>query len=93
MKDFGAMCKIVDANFNMLASKLCHLGILNETEIRLCILAFLNANRDQISDILPYAKNGVGKLKYRVSQKMGIDGKDLKKSLMTMAINESLEAK
>ena len=87
------MRKIVDTNFNMLASKLCHLGILNETEIRLCILVLLNANRDQISDILHYAKNGVGKLKYRVSRKMGIEGKSLRKSLITMAINESLEMK
>ncbi len=93
LKEFDAMRKIVDTNFNMLASKLCHLGILNETEIRLCILVLLNANRDQISDILHYAKNGVGKLKYRVSRKMGIEGKSLRKSLITMAINESLEMK
>lgn len=91
IKEFNAMCKIVDSNFNMLASKLCHLGILNETEIRLCILVFLNANRGQISDFLPYAKNGIGKLKYRVSQKMGIDAKSLRKSLITMAINEPFE--
>lgn len=91
IKEFNAMCKIVDSNFNMLASKLCHLGILNETEIRLCILVFFHANRDQISDILPYAKNGIGKLKYRVSQKMGIDAKSLRKSLITMAINEPFE--
>ena len=91
IKEFNAMCKIVDSNFNMLASKLCHLGILNETEIRLCILVFLNANRDQISDSLPYAKNGIGKLKYRVSKKMGIDAKSLRKSLITMAINEPFE--
>ena len=90
-KEFEVMCKTVDANFNMLASKLCHIGTLNETEIRLCILVFFDLDRNQISDVLPYAKNGVGKLKYRVSQKLGVEGKNLRKNLIHIAINERID--
>ena len=87
-KNFETMRKIVDTNFNMFVSKLCHIGILNETEIRLCILVLLNLDRNIVSNILPYAKNGVGKLKYRVAQKMGVEGKNLRKHLINIAINE-----
>ena len=90
-KEFEVMCKTVDANFNMLASKLSHIGTLNETEIRLCILVFFDLDRNQISDVLPYAKNGVGKLKYRVAQKLGVEGKNLRKNLIHIAINERID--
>ena len=90
-KEFEVMCKTVDANFNMLASKLSHIGTLNETEIRLCILVFFDLDRNQISDVLPYAKNGVGKLKYRAAQKLGVEGKNLRKNLIHIAINERID--
>ena len=90
-KEFEALCKTVDTHFNMLASKLRHIGTLNETEIRLCILVFFDLDRNQISDVLPYAKNGVGKLKYRVAQKLGVEGKNLRKNLIHIAIDERID--
>lgn len=86
--DYTAMCKCADAHFYMIAEKLRQKQILNEQEIRLCILTLINISRNQIADILPYAPNGVGKLKYRVAQKMGIEGKNLRKYLVCLAIDE-----
>ena len=85
--NYSKMCKTVDDNFYMLTSKLRKKYVLNETEVRLCVLVLLNMGRNQISDILPYASNGVGKLKYRVAQKLGIDSKNLREYLISMLIN------
>ena len=85
--NYSKMCKTVDDNFYMLASKLHKKNMLNETEVRLCVLVLLNMGRNQISDILPYASNGVGKLKYRVAQKLGTDSKNLREYLISMLIN------
>ena len=55
-----------------------------------CVPPF-DLDRNQISDVLPYAKNGVGKLKYRVAQKLGVEGKNLRKNLIHIAINERID--
>lgn len=87
-KDFDNMCEFVNENLYLFINKLKHEYILNETEIRLCVLVLLDLNRKQIADILPYAQNGVGKFKYRVAQKLGTNGKDLRQFLMKIAIRE-----
>ena len=68
--NYVMLCKCVDTHFFMLAEKLKQKHIFNEQEVRLCVLVLLNMSRNQIADILPYAQNGVGKLKYRVSKKI-----------------------
>lgn len=88
-KEFNVMCDVVDKQLYNLATKLRNLGILNETEIRLCVLVFLDMNRSEIADVLPYARNGVGKLKYRVGQKLGTNGKDLRKHLFSIVLSTS----
>ena len=90
-KDFEQTCIIIDQQFYLLASKLRNKQILNQTEIRLCILVLIGLNERAISEILPYAENSVGKLKYRVSQKLGISAKNLRKYIVGLAIDESLE--
>ena len=82
------LCKCIDTNFFMLAEKLKQKHILNEQEVRLCVLVLLNISRNQIADILPYAQNGVGKLKYRVAKKLHIEGKNLRKYLICIATDE-----
>lgn len=84
--NFESMCEIVDQRFYMLASKLRQKHILNETEIRLCILVFLNMSRSEISDTLPYALNSVGKLKDHTSKLLGTTGRNLHDFLLNMAI-------
>ena len=91
-KDYELMCKEIDKHFYLLASKLKKMQVLNEQEVRLCILTLLNLSRTQIADILPYAQNGIGKLKYRIAQKLGIEGKNLRKFLICMAVDEPQNA-
>ena len=86
--DFEMLCKSIDTYFYMLAAKLKQKDILNEQEIRLCILVLLNISRNQIADILRYAPNGVGKFKYRVAKKLHVEGKNLRKWLICLAIDE-----
>lgn len=82
--DFEAMCHIVDRQFWLLASKLRNLHVLNDTEIRLCVLVLLDLNRKQISQILPYALNSVGKLKDHTAKVLGSTGKNLRNFLLKM---------
>jgi len=91
-KDFEEMCNIIDTNFYLLATKLKQLSVLSEQEIRLCVLVLLDFKRNQIADFLPYAENGVGKFKYRVAQKLGTEGKFLRKYLISLAIDEPLKS-
>ena len=87
-KEYEHLCESIDSLFYFLATKLKEKHILNEQEIRLCILVLLSIGRNQIAEILPYAPNGVGKLKYRVAQKLGTEGKNLRKYLICLAIDE-----
>ena len=84
--NFDKMCQIVDDNFYMLASKLRKKNILNETEIRLCILVLLNLNRADTSKTIPYALSSVGKLKDYTAKKLNTSGKNLREYLINMAV-------
>lgn len=84
--DFESMCHFVDQQFYMIASKLCQKQILNETEMRLCILVLLNLTRKQISETLPYSLNSVGKLKDHTAKLLGTTGKNLRVFLLNLAI-------
>lgn len=87
--NYDELCHIIDQHFNLLASKLRNKYDLNETETRLCVLVLLDLNRNQIAKILPYAYSGVGKLKYRVAQKLGTSGEKLRKHLIYLATNDA----
>ena len=88
-KNYDSMCGVIDQHFFFLTSKLKQKKILNEQDIRLCVLVLLNLNRNQIASVLPYSQTGIGKLKYRVARKLETDGKNLRKFLICMAIDES----
>ena len=62
--------------------------VLNETQIRLCVLVLLNLRRVDIADTLPYAQNGIGKLKDQTSKLLGTTGKNLRLFLIKIAIEE-----
>ena len=85
-KDYEKMCCFVNEHFYLLANKLKQKNILNETEIRFCVLVLLDLNRKQISQILPYALNSVGKLKDHTAKMLGSTGKNLRHFLIEMAI-------
>ena len=85
--DFEVMTKIADKHFYKLVSKLRNLHVLNETEIRLCLLVLLDMNRAEISDTLPYSLSGVGKLKDHAAKSLGTTGKNLRQYLINLAID------
>lgn len=89
--NYNEVYKIIDRNFYMLTSKLRNKKILTEPEICLCILVLLDFNRNQIAHILHYAQSGIGKFKYRVSQKLGTDSRNLRDFLISMAIDGTLK--
>ena len=84
--DFEAMTKVADKHFYKLISKLRNMQVLNETEIRLCLLVLLDMNRAEISDTLPYSLSGVGKLKDHTAKSLGTTGKNLRQFLINLAI-------
>lgn len=91
-RDFNKMCVIADNHFYLLTTKLKQKQVLNEQEIRLCILILIDYNNIQIAKILSYAVSGVGKFKYRVAKKLGTDSKNLRKYLLYMAIDEAFHS-
>ncbi len=86
--DYNKLCRIVDLQFNLLATKLHKKQVLNETQIRLCVLVLLNLRRVDIANTLPYAQNGIGKLKDQTSKLLGTTGKNLRLFLIKIAIEE-----
>lgn len=86
--DYNKMCSFVDQQFYMLASKLRQKYILNETEVRLCVLVLIGYSRAQIAQILPYALNSVGKLKDQTAKKLGSTGKNLHDFLVQTAVEK-----
>ena len=85
-KDFDKMCQFVNENFYLLASKLQQTNVLNETEIRLCVLVLIGLTRSEIASALPYALNSVGKLKDHTSKLLGTTGKNLHDFLLKKSI-------
>ena len=86
--DFKEMCRQTDKLFYMFASKLQQKRVLNETEIRLCVLVLINLSRAEISKTLPYALNSIGKLKDHTAKLLGTTGKNLHDFLLKLVIEE-----
>ena len=84
--NYEELCAIINQQFFHFATKLQKTQVLTESEIILCFLILIGLNRQQISEIFPYAVNGIGKFKYRVANKLGIEGKNLRNFLINMAI-------
>ena len=84
--DYDKMCQIADQQFYMIASKLRSKQILNQTEVRLCILVLIDLNRIGLSKALPYSISGVGKLKDHTAKELGTTGKNLRDFLLNLAI-------
>ena len=84
--NYDKMCDIVNQHFFLLASKLQHKQVLNETGVRLCVLVLLNLNRKDISKTLPYAQSSIGKLKDHTAKQLGTTGKNLHDYLLNLAI-------
>lgn len=86
-REFEKMCEVVDTNFYLLAGKLKQQGVLNETELRLCVLIFIGLSHDEIAKTLPYARNSIGKLKDQTAKKLQTTGRNLRNYLIDLAKN------
>ena len=87
-KDYGQLCEMINRRFNNLAFLLQKYS-LSEREVRLCVLVLLDLNRQQIAEIFPYSLNGIGKFKYRVAQKLGTNGGNLRNFLIKISIDST----
>lgn len=81
-KNYNKMCVIVDKQFYLLASKLRSKQILNETEIRICVLTLLDCGYDQMAELLYRSSSSIGTLKMRVAKKFGTSSKQLRQYLI-----------
>lgn len=89
--NFDELCEYINTQFSLLANKLKATEFIDEKRMRLCILVLLDIpkSNDELADIIIYSRNGIGKYKYRLSQKFNIETKDLRDYLLKMVISES----
>ena len=57
---------------------------LSEKETRLCILILLKATTNQMVELIPYAKSGIGKFKYTTSQKLGTNTANMRAFMLQL---------
>ncbi len=86
--DYNRMCEIVNGQLFFLAGKLKQTGVLNEKEVRLCILVAINVSYKQMADLLPYALTGISKFKYSTAQKLNVSVKGLRRKLVRLAVED-----
>ena len=86
-KDFDTLCDRVNKHFFLFADKLIATRTLDEKEIRLCVLVFLDMfSLKQMAAILPYSQTGIRTYKSRVNDKLGNKGHDLRTFLVDTLI-------
>ena len=87
--DFDELCYFINEHFGLLANKLKAVEVLDEKEIRLCILVLLNFpfSNDEQAETIIYSKSGFGKFKYHMTKKLGTTAKDLREFLLKMILS------
>jgi len=84
---FNELCEVINSQFFFLADKLKAIYPLDEKEIRLCILVFLDMfTLKEIAALLNYSEKGIRTYKSRINKKLGNNGKDLRFFLVELAI-------
>ena len=84
-KDYDGLCEFMDKNFFFFAHKLNEKQVLNEKEIRLCILVLINRFTDnQMADILCYGQNSIRGIKRHTAQKLGTTSANLRAFLLNL---------
>lgn len=84
--DYAKLCTIADSHFSFITSKLKRTNLLNDKEIRLCILVLIGTlNSKQMADLLYYGESGIRNFKSHTASKLGTNGKDLQEFLIKMA--------
>lgn len=87
-QDYELLCDVVNKNFYMLAGKLKATKLLNEREIRMCILVLIGGFKGkQLAEWLYYAESGIRNLKNHTARKLGTNSTNLREFLIEMAID------
>lgn len=81
--DYHKMCSVVNLHFYGFIDKLNSYS-LSEKETRLCVLVLLQANTEQMVNLIPYAQSGLGKFKYTTARKLGIKTVDFRSFLINL---------
>lgn len=84
--DYERMCSIVNSRMFLLVDKLKQKQCLKEKEIRLCILVLIDGTYERMTSLLPYSKNGIGKYKQTVAQKLHTTTTDFRQYLVKLCI-------
>ncbi len=85
--DYDKLHEKVNKYFFLLADKLHTKHNLDEKEFRLCVLMLLGGfSNKQIAEILIYSTSGIGTFKYRLSQKFGVQTKDMREYLLNLIV-------
>lgn len=88
--NYEQLCINVNKQFFFLADKLKATEVLNEKEIRLCILVFLDGfDSRQMADILCYAESGIRNYKSHTANKLGTDSRHLRQYLFSLVLGET----
>ena len=87
-QDYDLLCDVVNKNFYMMASKLKATHLLNEREIRMCILVLIGGfTGKQLARWLYYAESGIRNLKNHTAHKLGTNSTKLREFLLKLAID------
>ena len=88
-KDYDLLCAFVDKHFFFLAHNLKQKQVLNEKEVRLCILVLIGGFSDkQLADILCYGEKSIRGIKRYTAQKLGTSSAKLRNFLLNMLIGD-----
>jgi len=85
--DYDAMCRTVNVKLFGLAEKLQQLNVLNENDIRLCVLVMIGLPQKQIAQILYYSPKSIGRIKENTALKLNKHGGELGNYLRQLVIN------
>ena len=85
--NYEEFCQLANKTLNFLPYKLKSFGITSEREIRLCTLVMIDCSYEEMSNMLSYSLSGIGKLKYMTAKKLGSNVRNLRKTLMQIAVS------
>ena len=90
-KDYKKLCEFIDKHLFFFAHRLKVKNVLNEKEVRLCILILIGGFSDkQMADFLYYAENSIRGIKRYTAKKLGTSSANLRQFLMQMLVAETI---
>lgn len=90
-KNYSQLCEFIDKQFYFFAYKLKEKNILNEKEIRLCILVLIGGFSDkQMADILCYGEKSIRGIKRHTAQKLGTTSANLRVFMLSMILGAQI---